>query len=846
MKAACTTFHNPPGNPKVLPQLNQKDYQSLVRGVKSICVDSASNEILSAEMLRRADLRSSVATMDALCPNLRFVIRDAAHASRRVYGRPAASDPVLRNLTYKFALGKTSMPQRIQHSRQFRKVLTKFIKAQPQHAQSKVSNLRCAKHRLESVQKPTGRTCLYYIPMLQTSVEIARTQLGRDVGKDAVQWLTDLNDRGQTSLGVGMLSDAMDEGMRFTRFLDSEISDKARIHNECSAFLSRIDALFTGRGCLQSGFTKLMMDQYCQPVLCALPQVTFELGHSGGIADDAIDSLLRRMSIWVGLCKLAVQAEFPDYSLTSSMAILDVTSSLAITGRPRVDTDKEFMQRAATRMSQAFGVHADNLVQELSFWCPRAASLAQQHGLTNSQDAWRMLVQQQREVVPSKRPFSIGLLREVLEQCFGTCLATSGVESAFSIHRREWTPQRDSASSDSEAYVTTLMLDLPRHMPKMHEYDDKLVAEARLVWAQVYPPPRTHVVPRADRGIPRLQSRQLGTERAFIKERRDAADALLRPSSNTLLTDNIDVTQFPEWSETHAKEAAFAKDKCAARKLQAYQERVLTVDERDNDTCLAAKLKAQQAQQVKDQRKRENNALKHRMHAEGGLAAKPDEFWMLMQTVQVYVSDSCASRRVNKYYSKYNHAIVADAFYDFNLYPNCCWRHRILTSFKARAPGAQIADDICNAHVAIVGNSRVPSAVRWAAALKGMFLVTEKLNSGIVKKFKPAFNIPGQIFVTEALKRDYANWYAFVNGLMKSHGKCKWKWVPTEHEYKTMYARYQSSRNTALVVALGTSAEIKGRTSCFHGNKHVYNLAEFLCKIEALDIEKSICWPSRC
>ena len=102
---------------------------------------SCSNEILGAECLRHADIRQAAVQGRVLCPNLRWVIRDAAHASRRIYGRPALADPVLRQLIKRFALGPNSMSRRIQNSRIARTVLAKYIRDRPRSLTSQIGSL---------------------------------------------------------------------------------------------------------------------------------------------------------------------------------------------------------------------------------------------------------------------------------------------------------------------------------------------------------------------------------------------------------------------------------------------------------------------------------------------------------------------------------------------------------------------------------------------------------------------------------------------------------------------------------------------------------------------------------
>ena len=69
------------------PALDQNLLRHLRASVQMICADSAADEMLAAEMMRQP----IVTGMAVLTPNLRVVLRDKAHASRRTLGEKANS-----------------------------------------------------------------------------------------------------------------------------------------------------------------------------------------------------------------------------------------------------------------------------------------------------------------------------------------------------------------------------------------------------------------------------------------------------------------------------------------------------------------------------------------------------------------------------------------------------------------------------------------------------------------------------------------------------------------------------------------------------------------------------------
>ena len=103
MRRACTRFAKPPSSlarnykPRK-PKFKSGAYEALRSNIITMVVDAAGDELLASEMMRSADLARSTRT---LTPNLLHVVRDKAHASRRLLSRPWAADPVLSEMCAK-------------------------------------------------------------------------------------------------------------------------------------------------------------------------------------------------------------------------------------------------------------------------------------------------------------------------------------------------------------------------------------------------------------------------------------------------------------------------------------------------------------------------------------------------------------------------------------------------------------------------------------------------------------------------------------------------------------------------------------------------------------------------
>ena len=100
----------------------------------------------------------------ALLPKLKLIIRDRAHATRRITKRGWKADGYLHNLLQHVIFGKDSIVALIQYSSVFQAWFQESIARQqavPVSGQ-RVKNMSLAKQRFDSSQKPLGRTCLFF------------------------------------------------------------------------------------------------------------------------------------------------------------------------------------------------------------------------------------------------------------------------------------------------------------------------------------------------------------------------------------------------------------------------------------------------------------------------------------------------------------------------------------------------------------------------------------------------------------------------------------------------------------------------------------------------------------
>ena len=315
MERMCTKFNNPPkyncsATPTWMP-----DLMAHVRAtVMCVTVDSAGDELLASEMMRN---RSLAQTHMALTPNLKFVLRDNAHASRRIISRPWNADPYLRDVAMMMAQGRSSVAKLVQNSTETSRVFAGYVKSSESSVvKSAIKNMRAASRRFESWQKPIGRTALFLHASIQTAVYVSRRP-ARDENTDhAKEWLEWVDS--ERCLTLAMMADVADEGMCLTRLLDNEDVDAASLNSEVMLFSRKIDALFgESKRCLTVfGYTSVMMDLLKEYVVWHVNGKSRSIGFEHGVPHEIVDRCLQRMRSYAVLARAALEAEFPSFEMS--------------------------------------------------------------------------------------------------------------------------------------------------------------------------------------------------------------------------------------------------------------------------------------------------------------------------------------------------------------------------------------------------------------------------------------------------------------------------------------------------------------------------------------------------
>ena len=230
----------------------------------------------------------------------------------------------MKDILGRMARGKGSPAQMLRHSQELRDIFAGICNNMGPNNQTQVTNLRAAKHRFESYQRPLGRTirllpCIHSL-MLQVAVERADTS-----GATAREWLEWLAATPRHILLAAMMADAADECMLLLRFCDNEAMDVTALCDQISSFLARVNGLFgAGAECLvRVGYTRLLLEQLKAPLVWVMRNKSFVL--SAPSAND-IAFCLDHMRSWMKLALAELRAEFPDFVMAQAFKVFGMVA----------------------------------------------------------------------------------------------------------------------------------------------------------------------------------------------------------------------------------------------------------------------------------------------------------------------------------------------------------------------------------------------------------------------------------------------------------------------------------------------------------------------------------------
>jgi hypothetical protein len=231
--------------------------------------------------------------VEAFAPKLTLVIRDKAHASRRILVRPWHCDEYLNAVASALITESSSLAQLTQHSDDLRSIYSDAVRESgSNYVSTCFGNLRAAKHRFESMCTPLSRIVLDW----EASVAfLARVSLERSdrAGIFASATLRALDE--ELMLQAALLADAADECMCLIRFFVHREVDNAKIAGEVQRFVSTIAKLFFEEHVwVTEGHTKITLDFLQKTTNFVVNGVVRSVGGPRSVTRNLRDRVLKR------------------------------------------------------------------------------------------------------------------------------------------------------------------------------------------------------------------------------------------------------------------------------------------------------------------------------------------------------------------------------------------------------------------------------------------------------------------------------------------------------------------------------------------------------------------------
>ena len=714
--------------------------------VHCITVDSASDEVLASEMMRKPILE----LIRPVTPNA-IVMRDKAHASRRVLSRPWQAIPALMEVVNRWVRGRSSPCQLVMHSPTFRAWFHSFIACDRNRLRGLRANVNAAKHRFDSYARPLGRCCRNFLSILKTAVKIARVRKDDSAGKIMRQFLHTLCP--QECVILAMCADASDECLLLTRMCDREDIDVTELANHCADFLLNIRDMFgENRSCLhRETYTKLMIGMLKTDLVWVVSGKQYSLTAA---SDASINACFDIMMSWLPLAAETVQAEFPGYELAQAFGVFNLAGS-----KPG-GTETHFR-----RLALAASVDASQLKIEFDLFQPLAnREFECGNGAGNCQVAWsnalRTGMKHTSKCGRTNNLYPLAALIQVVYRWMGFCPSTSGIEQGFSKMKWGFKDRQIHASPDFEEATLKLLVD-----GRNDNLGTVVCPRAQKAWVSLFGRARRsgseHRPLRIDTGSTKRAAPDdpSASEVAFVKRLRQSR----LKSQRTVQAEVGLIPVSKVWGPGHDKEMKFIKDKQHARLVQAAGEDLLLPEE--TSQALAGEAKAVLAARKKAEVSRNRRTQYHlRYFAHAWTLPKAGVF----RDKATFVEDNSWWPELARHGIK--HATdpgVADLF-------------------VVREPGTA---KLCG--------------WRWGAALRGSYCITPKVladRTGACVKFKCALAIQRKVFVSSQFKARHPAVWVIIQAAIGSPIS-KWKLISRASFLARRAAHPKACDTVALVVS---------------------------------------------
>jgi len=516
--------------------------------IEMFTADGASNEQLAGKMLHPASLRGDLALK---LPSLRLVLRDKAHATRRLTERTFACDNCLGRIMQAVVLGQGSVSRLLKNSRRLQCIFEEEVNKQDRvlgGIQSSVRNMSFAKQRFDSTAKPLGR-CLLNLDAVISMMNIVCGEYPATSNehRGAAEFLHVLSHEANLIL-LGMLADASDECLLLTRFFDKEAFKLEEMAEQMAAFTRKLQWLFAEKGCLQTGYTSLALRHLTRTKMVPIPgQVPVTLGGRGA-TPAVVTECLGRMVAWSNLATEVAASEFPEFEVLACFRVFKLAPVAAPSPAPGVSAGQtEQLQRLAETFKVDGGA---NLIEQFMEH-QRIAQTDQVPG-EPAAASWQRALKKTQATSRRRKVFQADALSALLQRFVVSPGSTSGVEQNFSMFKRSLGQHWQGSELAEER---RLVLQLASGITP--DADRDLLVAARLIWSTVFGLPRPG---RGPKPLVRCIRRPQGIQSAaaWLRHRRQhVADcsAAAIPAKDQA----VEAAAAAAWTDRHDAEVRFQK-----------------------------------------------------------------------------------------------------------------------------------------------------------------------------------------------------------------------------------------------------------------------------------------------
>lgn len=749
--------------------------QRVRRMVEVFAADAASDEQLAGR-----ELQCPTGGGPPALPNLKVIVRDKAHASRRLLSRPWAADAYLKATLDVLLFKQKSIVRLIQNSFIFKSwfVANQRHDGHEHHGNQPLKDLSYAGQRFDSRAKPLARFCWKFDAVVQTAMQIAVRRRGKAEGAAAAEFLAALSL--ENMLQVGMLADAADEGLRFTRFCDSEGMDLGSISGEVKDFASRISCLFTGRQAMHSGFTKLMLEAIKRVRVVFLGRCPLTIGDAAGPNPEVIGRCFARMACWVRLCISILKAEFPAFEVVQCFSVFNLGGHGGRGGHGghggraglvHPDDAAKFQ-----RLALLCQVDPGKLRAEFADLQPTACRIHADEGC-DVLGAWQRAVAVVTRTPAMVRKHPIPALLSVLQRFAAYRASTSGVEQSFAHLHFVEKAKRSDTSEQAELDSLTLRLDTPA---SLHE---PMISEAQRLWTRHYGlcrkgGRRRFVGPKNTvmtvLKVPKVHKTL--TETQLLKDRRDqvaAASRNHRVDLDAVLAAARRTGQ-SAWTSAHQKEADMQAVRALGCRAEMAETGLLLPTECNRSVAQATTVLAQ---------KRLNN-WKERHRRQAVMTILEQRPAANLANVRVHIAQDlpCTPASICK-------AII---------------QHRL-----------RRCDDLAQADVFVVQDpTRVGILTQLAVSLRGGRLVTPRYlfsggAAGASVAFRPAMRQPKWIWVSNRFQQQHPRIFNILKAVMTVPHR--WRWIDSCSAYLLRCRGKALAQQRQLIGLVTVVDKLRGR-----------------------------------